>query len=708
MQRIASALLTVGLILGQVSGYNGEMPKQPSYNYTYYGETTSAPEAYEFSTSFGGQELGIENLTALSDICCDDNQYVYLCDRDSGRIIKVNSDFSLVLCKSEFVFENKSLKFNQPEGLCYGNDGYLYVADTANGRIVKLTTDFEVVSVIGAPSKEEAQYDFEYMPYKLSVDARGRIYAVVKGQTQGIFQFNSQGKFLGYIGASKVKTNAKQMLYRLFASREQLKGMMRFIPTEYNNICIDKDGFIYGTISAIETGTVLSDIEKHTNNAKMVRKMNQSGKDISVTKGNQAPLGDLSFTYGVTNIYVGPSSFVDVAVYDSGVYSVLDSKRGRIFTYNSQSEFMYLFGSRGNGKNSFQNAVALTYLGDSILVADQFDGTVHVFNQTDYAQLIMSANDCYVSGDYEQEEKIWSKLLVLYPGSDLGLVGMGRALYKQGKYAESLSYFKKSQNREYYSKALLYYIRGLGIKYSPYIISVILVLAIVIIILSKKRKKKVEEIKSKSRFKQLIKEVKYGLYIIFHPFDGFWDLKAEKRGSTLSATCILVLSMIVNIIYIRLTPFLFNDTDFSSKSALLSGAGSILAMVALWTLCNWALTTIMNGKGTIRDIYKYSCYSLTPIIIVYPILLIASYLLTIESSSILTIISAIALAWVIFLLFCGTTVTHQYSGLKSIITMIFTVVGIMIILFVLLLSFSLVQQIITFVELLLREVTLAS
>lgn len=708
-RKIAVFLLCAGILTCEVSAYSGEMPKQTSYDYTYYAEATAAPEAYEFDSIFSAETLGIESFKGLSDLCTDDNGNIYLLDTATGRIIKTDSECNLIKEQSKFVFDGKTEKLSLPEGISFGNDGFIYVADTANGRVIRMDKELNIIKIFTAPDKEQAQYDFEYMPSKVAADSEGRFYVVAKSQTQGVFQFDASGKFMRYIGASKVKTSFQQILYRLFASREQLEGMMQFIPTEYNNISMDEDGFIFGTISAVDSYDVLGDVTGRSNNTKMVRRINQSGKDISVTNGTYAPLGDLDFTVKVLDVNTGASTFVDVATYNNGVYSVLDSRRGRVFTYNCRSELMYIFGSRGDSKESFKSPVAIDYYGDKIIVADQADGIVHVFKPTAYAKLIMLGNSQYEAGDYEAEAETWRQLLKIYPGSELGNVGMGRALYSQGKYKEALECFKRAQNRSYYSKALKYYIRELGIEYAPYLVGGLVLVVLIIFVIRKVAKKyHKERAKSDNKFKTLLKEIKYASYISFHPFDGFWDLKNEKRGSVKAATCILTLTLIVNTIYIRLMPFLFNDTDFTKTSALVEGVLGILALVILWTVCNWALTTITNGKGTIKDIYKYTCYSLWPMIVVYPIIIIASYVLTDESAAFLSILSALVLVWVVFLIFAGTSSTHQYTPLRTVVTMIITVVGIMIVLFVLLLTFSLVQQIFTFVSLLMREISLNS
>ena len=57
----------------------------------------------------------------------------------------------------------------------------------------------------------------------------------------------------------------------------------------------------------------------------------------------------------------------------------------------------------------------------------------------------------------------------------------------------------------------------------------------------------------------LLKQLRYSLYLIFHPFDGFWDLKHERRGSRKAATVILLILVINSILKTQFTGFLYNS-----------------------------------------------------------------------------------------------------------------------------------------------------
>ena len=44
----------------------------------------------------------------------------------------------------------------------------------------------------------------------------------------------------------------------------------------------------------------------------------------------------------------------------------------------------------------------------------------------------------------------------------------------------------------------------------------------------------------------------------------------------------------------------------------LQGFMTIVLLVGLFVLANWCLTSLMDGKGTMKDIYIYTCYIAYP------------------------------------------------------------------------------------------------
>ena len=59
------------------------------------------------------------------------------------------------------------------------------------------------------------------------------------------------------------------------------------------------------------------------------------------------------------------------------------------------------------------------------------------------------------------------------------------------------------------------------------------------------------------KFHKYLDSLKFALYCITHPFDGFWDLTHERRGTYAAANTILFLTVIVRVMKLRYTSFIF-------------------------------------------------------------------------------------------------------------------------------------------------------
>lgn len=203
----------------------------------------------------------------------------------------------------------------------------------------------------------------------------------------------------------------------------------------------------------------------------------------------------------------------------------------------------------------------------------------------------------------------------------------------------------------------------------------------------------------------LLSSVRYSIHVIFHPFDGFWDLKAEKRG-TLGGALILLLLLIMTVILQRqYTGFILNQSIFLPLS-MFKEASSVLLPFALWCVANWCLTTLMDGEGGFTDIIVSSAYALTPLIIIPLPLILFSNVISMEESSFYSLIYNIAILWSACLMLVSTMTVHQYSFLKSVVTIVLIFIAMGIILFVGLLFFALIQQMINFILTLYFELTL--
>jgi len=214
-----------------------------------------------------------------------------------------------------------------------------------------------------------------------------------------------------------------------------------FIPTEYSNVCLDRDGFIYVTNSIGYTDPV--------------RRLNAMGQDILIRNGYEDPVGDLVF--GNAGGISGRSRFIDVAAFDNDSYACFDRVRGRIFVYDFQGNLLYAFGGLGNREGYFLQPVALDNMGYSLFALDSRSAALTCFDLTEYGNTINNALSEYQAGRYESSAAIWEDVLKMNGNYDLAYIGIGRAALRQGDYQKAMKYYKLKHYREGYGKAFQLY-----------------------------------------------------------------------------------------------------------------------------------------------------------------------------------------------------------------------------------------------------------
>jgi hypothetical protein len=199
------------------------------------------------------------------------------------------------------------------------------------------------------------------------------------------------------------------------------------------------------------------------------------------------------------------------------------------------------------------------------------------------------------------------------------------------------------------------------------------------------------------------KTLKYALYVSTHPLDGFWDLTHEKRGSIAAANVIISLAVILEVMRITLTNFQFITVNMENFNAIIV-VMRILLPVGLWTLANWGLTTLMDGKGKMGEIYMGICYALTPYVIINAVLIVLSQLITYEEGAVYWVLASFAVVWTGILVLAAMMMIHDYSITKTLGSSLLTIVGMGVIVFVFVIFFSLVSDAVAYFMSLYREI----
>lgn len=185
-------------------------------------------------------------------------------------------------------------------------------------------------------------------------------------------------------------------------------------------------------------------------------------------------------------------------------------------------------------------------------------------------------------------------------------------------------------------------------------------------------------------------------HVVTHPFEGFEDLRWKKQGSMGIACVVVCLLFIQQIAYSRLYGFqyysdydkIFNIVPYLFRSFILFGT---------WVVANWAMCTLFDGEGTMKNIFVNSAYALIPYISGYLIGTVMSHFLIRDEYIFIQSVEVIGTCWSFVLLISGIKAVHQFSFGKTIVLMLLTLVAMVAILFLLVLLLTLFQQVLIFI-----------
>ena len=197
--------------------------------------------------------------------------------------------------------------------------------------------------------------------------------------------------------------------------------------------------------------------------------------------------------------------------------------------------------------------------------------------------------------------------------------------------------------------------------------------------------------------------LRYALYVIFHPFDGFWDLVHEKRGSLAAAHTFLALFLLTYVLKLMLTNFQFISAPIQYIN-IYQRCASLLFPFLVLCLANWGWSTLFDGKGHFKDIYMAMCYALVPYILIQLPLILISNMISFDEASYYHVMISVSVIWCLFLAFVGLMQAHDYSPGKTLIFLFFTIFGALVILFLILVFFSLLSDAVGYFVSLYREI----
>jgi len=549
-----------------------------TYTYSIDGKALYSPDAYTPSKAIDAAYMGLDDpavmkkyypnvkegsedynkkitIASPSDLEVDENQNVYIADTDNNRIVVLDRYYKLKFIIEKFINDQGvSDKLSQPQGVFITKEkmdldgnvipGKIYVCDTNANRILTFDLEGNFQSVIPQPESNLFDEGAVYKPVAVAVDQYDRMYVVSSTTYQGIIVMTGDGEFTGFIGAQKATVAFWDIIWRRFQTEEQRKLSEQIVSTEFNNISINAEGFVYVTTNSINEKSVESAIKSKNKSGDYapVKMLNAAGDEIMRRNGFYPPSGEVDMAkVHVDDEYKGTSTVVDVAVGPEKTWSIIDRKRSKVFTYDYDGNLLFAFGDAGRqlGTIASNGLTAVTYQGDNLLLLDKNSESFTVFQRTEYGNILIGALEHQNNRQYDRSIDDWTEILKRNSNFDTAYIGIGNALYRSGDYDEAMTYYEAAYDTENWSNAF----KELRKEWiSKFIILIPIGVFVLVFAWSKLMKfaKKVNKKTATAGGKRTYgQELLYVFHIMFHPFDGFWDLKHEKRGSVRAGATIL-------------------------------------------------------------------------------------------------------------------------------------------------------------------------
>lgn len=682
-------VIALSLLLLMQAAYAEEAP-YTGYLYNSWGEVAECPNIFLPNGEYLQTDMGLAiPLKNPSDLYIDDaSGTFYIADTGNNRVVVLDSSLHFIREITGYQDGEQTVAFRSPRGISMDSDGHLLVADTGNNCVVRIRQSGEMLQRYTQPESALYPQEILFQPIQVASDLENNVYALVPSVYQGIVLFSQEGEFLNFYGGNTVSVTPALLLdyyWKKILSQEQAEKMARYVPINYLSMDMSDDGYMYVTL--------YSDTTK-----RQIKKLNALGKNIlRVETERKAKYGDLDVLY--LNGTKTDTQLADIAVDQDGFIYALDSSRGRVFLYSQGSDSLGVFGGSGRQTGLFSSACAIDTLDGQVYVLDSIRGSVTCFMPSDYGAAMMQAVRLYEQGMYAESETLWKEILRQNQFLELAYDGIGKALLARGEYEASLPYFEKANDTYWYSKAFGEY-RVEAVRAAlPTVIAAAVVLIVAVAVIRKLRKRHAKPTEKRPGV------IRLAFGTILHPISGYEEVRYAKKYSPVLAGMLLALWFLFSVIEYQYSGFLFNGHKPDSINVLLIFAQTI-GLFFLMVIVNNALSTFMDGESTLRQLWISCAYALLPFLMLKAVSFVLSHTMSLEESVWITAINGCATVWLVWQIICAVQTMQQYTLGKTMASLLLTVVGLAVVLFIAFLFFSLLQQVWSFIRTVFDELML--
>lgn len=665
LRRIFAMLLCLVMMAGMTA--SAETPYK-TYTVDGYGYVLETQSAYNPLAAI--TKVGETAFVSPMDMAIGKDGNLYIADAGAHVILICSRDGEQAGSIGEGVLQT-------PTGVYVTEDGTVYVADKDAKKVFVFDAQGNVTAEYGKPDSPIYGNSMDFKPTKVVANKTGTMYIICEGNMNGIVQLSpvEGGSFLGYFGTNYTSLSPFQMIQRVILTDAQRAQMLSNIPSTPTNLHIDDTGLIY-TVTQGDKETSL-------------KKLNIAGKNLLDSDPYYADLPAAVTTGNYNNILVADSD-------------------GYIYEYNEDGELLFMFGGRDDGRQRVGlcnkvEAIAVDE-DDRIYLLDSDKKQIHIFEPTEFTNLLHESLYLFSKGQYTQSKEPLSKVLQMNSMFDYANQAMGHAYLQEENYEQALKYFRLAKSFEGYSDAF-WEVRNIWIR--NYLVAAVLAIAAVIVLIrggkSLYRKKYANRPTTQTGEHILLGQLRYSLYFMRHPMDGCYGVKKEGKNSWWCANILLGTFILISILEKYCSGFLVK-TVREGRYDLITDIGKVLVIFIGLTACNYLVVTIHEGEGFFKDLYCAYAYCLTPYIVIKPFVILLSNVLTYNEVFLISFANIIVWTWVVILILLTLKEINNFTVGQTAKALAITAFTVLILTLLVCIIYVLFSQVIDFVITVVREV----
>lgn len=660
-------------------------------------------EMYEATDKLMASDFDLkENFKGMTDIFYADSSGILLLCGGESRLFRINKNYTKATMVNIVDKEGNAIDFEGAEGVYADTKGNIYISDTENERVLICNKKGVLTKIIKRPVSDLIPADFQFQPTSIAKDTHGYTYILSKGCYYGALMYTPEYEFMGFYGPNTVKSSALDTLSylwdKLTSTDEKKDYSTRKLPYSFTDFTFDTQGFMITCTSATNSGTFV--VQNETG---QIKKISHNGANILYKrslKGKISSSSSVNFTEPRVEWGSGGQSIDSIVSSPDEYIFALETGHGKISIYDSECNLMSAFGGGigiGEQVGIFKKPIAITLNGNNdILVADNGDYSITVFKPTAYGDLIREAQSLYLKGDYDDASAMWEKVLSENRNCQLAYRGLAMVHYNKGELDKALEAAKIACDYSVYDLAWSKIVSNFVAKYFTVIVFTLIVIIIAIILISRTFKKKGKKIVINSKLKLLFNAP-------FHPFNSFDDLRYKNMGSLPIAIVLVVLFYVASVLNVTATGFLYSNTLLRNYNSIFT-VFSTIGLVLLWSVCNWLVCSMFEGKGSLKDVFISTAYCLMPWVVFLFLKVILTNLLPLATSDIIVGMESIVLIYTFFMLAIALIKIHDFDFFKVILTTLVIIFFMILVVFVVLMCGILAEQFISFIADIFEEI----